>query len=111
MPGEACGTDGTQALAGRAERAVRLDSPGLRRRRSQHRRSVTALAGPPDGRWVLAQYPAISEVSGPAGSVHCWLELGVLALPVLFDVAWQTAATARAPFLLPVSARQRPLVT
>ena len=73
------------------------------------RRSVAAPDGPAAGRTVLAQYPAISEVSGPAGSVHCWLVLGVLALTVAFGVATQTAATARAPFRLPVSARQRPV--
>ena len=65
------------------------------------RRSVATPDGPPAGVSVLAQYPAISEVSAPAGSVHCWLLLGVVELPVLFDVAWQTAATAREPFLLP----------
>src|SRR6266481_5898678 len=48
------------------------------------------------------------EVRGPAGRVHCWLGLGLLALPVLFGVAWQTEATARAPFVVPVSASQRP---
>jgi hypothetical protein len=74
-----------------------------------HRRRVTAPAGSDDPLRLLAQFPAIPDVSGPAGSVHCWLALGVLALPVLFGVAWQTAATARVPFFVPVSERQRPL--
>src|SRR5215469_7851726 len=75
-----------------------------------HCRSVTVPTGSEAPRRLLAQFPAIPDVSGPAGSVHCWLALGVFALPVAFGLAWQTAATARTPFRVPVSARHRPLL-
>src|SRR5215469_9124831 len=52
------------------------------------------------------------ELIAPSGSMihHCCVALGVLELPVAFDLAWQTAATARTPFRVPVSVRHLPLL-
>src|SRR5215469_13400704 len=74
-------------------------------------RSVTVPVCWPAESTLLAQLPGIPEVSGPAGKVHCWLVLGVLELPVLLNLTWQTAATAREPLVEPVSARHRPSPT
>ena len=54
--------------------------------------------------WMLGALVLLVALLG-AGA---WWAFGVRALPVLFQVAWQCAATARAPFLAPVSARQLP---
>ena len=69
---------------------------------------------------VLADAARAAVLGGLAVAIL----LGLLRLPVLlvavfavgsmsvlFDVAWQMAATAREPLTLPVSARQRPLPT